>query len=198
MLPALMMFALVSTATPGPNNIMMLASGINFGIRRSIPHWLGICSGVPVMIMAFGLGLEQVFSLWPPAFMWLKILGGSYLLFLAYKIATTQPQTNNTPLESHSKPMTFWQAVLFQWVNPKAWVMCLSAIPAFTSATQPMLPQLMLIAATFCCIGLAGVGCWLFAGSNIQRWLKNPTQLRAFNWSMSLLLLMSIIPMLKI
>lgn len=197
MLP-LILFALVSTATPGPNNIMMLASGLNFGIRRSLPHWLGICIGVPIMLFAFGFGLEQLFHLMPAAFLVLKILGISYLVFLAYKIARAQPmQKLNNPNKATAAPLSFWQAVLFQWVNPKAWVMCLTAIPAFTSTEQALLPQVSIIAATFCLVGLLGVGAWLFTGSQIQRLLKKPKQQQMFNLTMAALLVVSIVPMVQ-
>ena len=190
---ALILFALASTATPGPNNIMMLSSGLNFGIPKSIPHWLGICTGVPVMIMTLGLGLDQIFKLIPASFLVLKVIGGVYLVYLAIKIARTKV---NGDTKQRTKPMNYIQGVLFQWVNPKAWVMCLSAIPAFTVQDQPMLPQVLAIAITFMIIGLASVGSWLFAGTQLQRLLKNAKQQQIFNMTMGGVLMLSVIPML--
>jgi threonine/homoserine/homoserine lactone efflux protein len=174
---------------------MILASGLNFGVPRSVPHLLGICSGVPVMILIFGLGLDKVFQWWPASFLILRVIGGLYLLYLAFKIAT---MTVNTADKAREQPLSFIQAALFQWVNPKAWVMCLSAIPAFTSTTKPMLPQVAVIAATFCVIGLASVGSWLVAGSQLQVLLTRPRQQRVFNVTMGALLVVSIIPMVQI
>ncbi len=192
---ALILFALASTGTPGPNNIMILSSGLNFGISRSIPHWLGICTGVPVMLITLGLGLEQVFVAFPASFMIMKVLGALYLLYLAIKIART---TVSGDTASRSQPMNYVQGALFQWINPKAWVMCLSAIPAFTVQEQPMLPQVMIIALTFMVIGLVCVGSWLFAGSQLQRLLKNQRQQRLFNISMGSILALSIVPMITL
>jgi len=190
---ALILFALASTATPGPNNIMILSSGLNFGIPKSIPHWLGICTGVPVMIITLGLGLDQVFKLIPASFLVLKVIGGAYLVYLAIKIARTNV---NGETKQRTQPMNYIQGALFQWVNPKAWVMCLSAIPAFTVQDQAMLPQVLVIAITFLIIGLASVGSWLFAGSQLQRLLKNARQQKIFNMTMGGVLMLSIIPML--
>ncbi len=190
---ALILFALASTATPGPNNIMILSSGLNFGIPKSIPHWLGICTGVPVMIITLGLGLDQVFKLIPASFLVLKVIGGAYLVYLAIKIARTNV---NGETKQRTQPMNYIQGALFQWVNPKAWVMCLSAIPAFTVQDQAMLPQVLVIAITFLIIGLASVGSWLFAGSQLQRLLKNARQQKIFNMTMRGVLMLSIIPML--
>jgi threonine/homoserine/homoserine lactone efflux protein len=174
---------------------MILASGLNFGIPKSIPHWLGICTGVPLMLMVLGLGLERVFLWWPPSFIILKISGGLYLLYLALKIARTNVNNNES---SHAAPFTYLQGALFQWINPKAWVMCLSAIPAFTLPEKPLLPQIVIIAVTFLCIGLFSVGSWLFAGSKLKAALQNELHHRIFNISMGTLLVLSIFPMLTV
>lgn len=189
---SLALFAIASTGTPGPNNLMILTSGLNFGIPKSIPHWLGICTGVPFMIFAVGLGLDQLFRQWPMLFMVLKVLGVGYLLYLAFKIATTETRPDSS---KRSQPMTYLQGALFQWVNPKAWVMVLSAVTAFTSPDSALLPQIAIIAMVFMMIGLCCVGCWLFAGSQLQRLLKNAKQQRFFNRLMSALLVASIVPM---
>lgn len=192
---ALLLFALASTGTPGPNNLMILSSGLNFGVRRSIPHWLGICSGVAVMMFLIGLGLERIFTQWPMGYSLIKLIGAAYLLYLALKIALTRVSGET---RAAAKPLTFIQGVLFQWVNPKAWVMCVGAISAFTVQELALLPQVFMIAATFLLVGLGCVGCWLVAGSQLQRLLKNDRQQRYFNLSMALILAVSIIPMLGV
>ncbi len=191
---SLFAFTIAATSTPGPNNIMMLASGLNFGIRRSIPHWLGVCTGVPAMVITLGLGLDQLFKAWPISYLILKVLGGLYMLYLAYKIAFTKVATND---KSASRPLTFIQGVLFQWINPKAWVMCIGAIAAFTIEEATLLPQVIQISLTFMCIGLICVGSWLFAGSRLKQLLANAKHQSIFNRVMALLLVASLIPMLN-
>ncbi|MFT5719791.1 MAG: threonine/homoserine/homoserine lactone efflux protein [Motiliproteus sp.] len=190
---SLLLFALASTGTPGPNNLMILSSGLNFGVQRSIPHWLGICSGVAIMMFLIGLGMERVFTQWPLAYTLMKFIGASYLLYLAAKIALTRVSGET---RAAARPLTFIQGALFQWVNPKAWVMSIGAISAFTVPDLALLPQVLMIAATFMLVGLACVGCWLWAGSQLQRLLKNDRQQRYFNVGMALILAVSVIPML--
>lgn len=190
---ALLVFAVSSTGTPGPNNMMILTSGLNFGVRRSIPHLLGICTGVPVMIILLGLGLDQVFRHWPVLFTLIKWLGGSYLLWLAWKIARSTATMEGT---ANAKPLNFLQAAAFQWVNPKAWVMCIGAITAFTIQELALLPQVLTIASTFMAVGLICVGTWLVAGSQLQRLISNANHQRLFNSSMAALLAISVIPMM--
>ena len=114
---------------PGPNNVMVLTSGVNHGIRNSLPHVLGINIGFPVMIICVGLGIMSLFKQWPILHQLIQIIGVLYLAYLAFKIAT---MPINSKLNNNAKPMSFLQAALFQWVNPKAWVMSVSAIVAFS------------------------------------------------------------------
>lgn len=192
---SLMLFAVASTGTPGPNNLMMLSSGLNFGVKQSIPHWLGICTGVPMVIVAVGLGLDQLFQRWPVSFLVLKGLGVVYLIYLAFKIATAK---NSLQARNSAKPFSYVQGALFQWVNPKVWVMVLSALTAFTLPEQPLLPQVATIAVVFFLIGAVCVGSWLVAGSQLQRLFTQPKQRRVFNWMMASLLLCSIATMVPI
>ncbi|MDN3650715.1 LysE family translocator [Reinekea marina] len=189
---SLLIFAMVSTVTPGPNNIMIMASGLNYGIRRSLPHWFGIFLGFPLMALGVGLGLGQAFELWPWLHSVIKVLGISYLLYLAYKIAITNTQAEDS---ASSNPLTFMQAVLFQWVNPKAWVMCIGAIATFTTFDISMMQQALLIAFAFVLVGAPCTGIWLFAGHYLQRFLNQPNYQRMFNYAMATLLVASLLPM---
>jgi threonine/homoserine/homoserine lactone efflux protein len=127
---ALSLFALVSSITPGPNNLMLMASGANFGFRRTIPHMLGVGIGFTLMIVLVGIGLVQIFDLYPISHQILKVVSVIYLFWLARKIANAAPPEGDVANES--TPITFIQAALFQWVNPKAWTMALTAITAYT------------------------------------------------------------------
>ncbi|MFQ3229577.1 LysE family translocator [Reinekea sp.] len=190
---SLVIFAMVSTITPGPNNIMIMTSGLNYGIRRSLPHWFGIFLGFPIMTIGVGLGLGQAFVQWPWLHSVIKVLGISYLLFLAYKIAMTTTQTHQS---KNSQPLTFMQAALFQWVNPKAWVMAIGALATFTTLEWSMVQQALLISLAFIMVGIPCTGLWLFAGRLLQQLLKQPAYQRAFNYSMAILLMLSLIPMI--
>lgn len=129
---ALILFTVSTSITPGPNNILILASGVNYGIRKSLPHFLGISFGFPLMVIAVGLGAGILFKQFPVLHTVLKLIGVFYLLYLAYRVATAP--TNKMESEN-KKPFTFIQAALFQWVNPKAWIMAIGAVVTFASAS---------------------------------------------------------------
>ena len=137
-LVALCLFAIATSITPGPNNIMLLASGVNFGLRRTLPHTLGISSGFCILLLAVGLGLGFLFTSFPLLQVALKILGSLYMLYLALRIATSRSFNQKGDQASHkqSRPMTFMEAALFQWVNPKAWVMAISSMSLYTNPAQ--------------------------------------------------------------
>ncbi|MDM3870905.1 LysE family translocator [Porticoccus sp. W117] len=191
---ALFVFAFSSTVTPGPNNIMIMTSGMNYGVRKSVPHFLGICIGFPVMVVLVGLGLGVVFERYPVVHQAIKIAGIIYLLYLSWKIATTKAAASGN---AGSKPFTFLQAALFQWVNPKAWMMAASAVAAYTLATEPMLWQVLLVALVFFLVAFPCVAVWLFFGTALKRFLKKPKQQMIFNVSMAALLVLSIIPVVS-
>ncbi len=192
---SLLLFAIAATVTPGPNNIMILSSGMNYGIRRSLPHWLGICLGAPAMLLILGLGLGSLVQQWPWLHLGIKLLGSAYLIWLAWKLAITPARVAHDP---NVKPMSFWQAVLFQWVNPKAWVMGVAAIAAFIDPGRDLVWQMLIITCIFLLVGMLGVGLWLFAGKGLQYMLRHSWQQRAFNVCMALLLLLSLYPMLQV
>ncbi len=189
LIPALAAFALVSSITPGPNNLMLMASGANFGFARSIPHMLGIAIGFSVMVLLVGAGLVQVFDAYPISHQILKIVSVVYLLYLAWKIANAAPVTGR---DANGKPMTFFQAAAFQWVNPKAWSMALTAVTAYTPDTT--LTAIALVALVFGAINLPSITTWTLLGQQMARVLTNRRRLAIFNWSMAILLVASLYP----
>lgn len=190
---AFLVFAFVTSITPGPNNMMLLASGVNFGVRRTIPHMLGISVGFMLLVIAIGLGLGQVFERHPLLHTVLRYLGSAYLLYLAWNIARAgRPKDpNSTP----ARPFTAVQAGLFQWVNPKSWIMAISAITTYTPREDFIL-NVLWIAPLFAFVNLPSVGVWVLLGGIMRRWLENERVLRVFNLGMALLLVLSLYPIL--
>lgn len=186
-------FALVSSITPGPNNLMLMASGANFGFTRSIPHMMGIGIGFTVMIVLVGLGLIQLFDAFPVSYTILKVCSVAYLLWLAWKIANAASPERG---QASGTPMTFIQAALFQWVNPKAWSMALTAITAY--APGQTVQAILVVAAVFGAINLPSVSVWTIMGQQIRQILNKPRWLRAFNIGMAVLLVLSALPVLLI
>ncbi len=184
-------FALVTAGTPGPNNLMLMASGANFGFRRTVPHMLGIGLGFPAMLLLVGIGVMQVFDLWPVSYTILKVLSVIYLLYLAWKIANAAPPDGG---KSEGKPLTFLQAAAFQWVNPKAWTMALSAITLY--ATSRDLPAVLWLAGAYVLASLISTTSWTTIGQQLRRLLTQPSRLRAFNLVMAALLVATLIPVL--
>jgi len=188
-------FAFVSSITPGPNNLMLMASGTNFGFARTLPHLAGVVLGFGLMIVLMALGLHQVFEAVPLAYPTLKIISVLYLLYLAWKIATAAPPATDAK-SALSKPLSFVQATLFQWVNPKAWAMGLAAIAGYTLTRDPVW-NVALLTLVFVLINLPCVSAWTLMGVSLRRLLENPRWLRVFNVTAALLLVASIYPMLS-
>ena len=187
-LAALSAFALVSSITPGPNNMMLMASGANFGLRRTVPHALGVGVGFTLMIVLVGVGLMGLFDLFPILNTILKVVSVAYLLWLAWKIAhAAAPGEGESP---RGKPMTFVQAMLFQWVNPKAWTMALSAVALY--APDRNFGAVLLVAMVFGIINLPSTSIWAVMGTALRGWLSSSARLRAFNWTMAVLLVGSL------
>ncbi|MTV38078.1 LysE family translocator [Duganella radicis] len=186
-------FAAVSSITPGPNNAMIMASGLNYGFMRSVPHLFGICCGFAFMIFATGLGLHVVFEQVPMLQIVLKYGGAIYLLWLAWKLAHAAPMS--TEQAGLSKPMGFFGAAAFQWINPKAWVMALSALTTYLPQGFQMADVAML-AGVFGVIGIFCVGTWAMFGVAMRRVLQDPRSVRIFNIVMALLLVATLYPML--
>ncbi len=194
LITALAAFAFVSSITPGPNNLMLMASGTNFGVVRTIPHMLGVGIGFTLMIVLVGAGIIQIFDAVPVSYMILKIGSVAYLSFLAWKIATAAPIDHSAgPKTDGAKPMSFIQAALFQWVNPKAWAMALTAVSAYTTRAEPVV-SLLMVALIFGLVNLPSVSAWTVLGSQLRRFMGDPLKLRVFNISCALLLLATLYP----
>jgi len=188
---ALSLFAFVSSITPGPNNLMLMASGANFGFRRTVPHMLGVALGFVFMVMLVGAGLVQVFEAYPVSYALLKALSVVYLLWLAWNIANAAPVQGDA---IGGQPLSFVQAAGFQWVNPKAWAMALTAISAYTPGQT--LGAIVIVGLVFGAINLPSVGSWVAIGQQMSRVLTNPRRLILFNRVMAGLLVASLYPVL--
>jgi threonine/homoserine/homoserine lactone efflux protein len=191
---ALSIFAFVASITPGPNNIMLFSSGANYGFRRTIPHILGINLGFTLLIILTGVGLMQLFELFPAIHTALQIFSGAYLLYLAYKIASAGAPSSNAG--SESRPFSFIQAALFQWVNPKAWTMALTAISLHGSTGA--IASCLFIAVIFMVINLPCICAWTVVGQKFNRIINNPRRLKVFNFSMAFLLVVTLVQMTQL
>ncbi|AMD45703.1 LysE family translocator [Bordetella holmesii] len=190
LLGPLALFALVSSIPPGPNNVMLASSGLTFGFRRSIPHMLGVTIGFSFMILLVGLGLGALFNQFPWLYSALKYGGALYLLYLAWKIACSGPLEDGT---QRARPLTFVQAALFQWVNPKAWVMTVGVVATYTPQ-QGFLGNLWVAAVVCGLVNLPSISIWVSFGMALRRILHRPGAVRIFNLSMALLLVASLYP----
>ena len=191
---SIVLFVIATCVTPGPNNVMLMSSGANFGIGRTLRHVAGINIGFPLMLVAVGLGAGAVFRQYPWLHDGLQVVGALYLLFLAYQIASA-PTTDLG--DQSGKPLGFTAAALFQWVNPKAWVMAVGAVLAYTSPLGSYTVQVFLIALLFFVFGSPCSMVWVFFGQYLRRFLTQPQRLKAFNITMSLVLVVSLIPVLR-
>lgn len=192
LLLALAAFAFATSVTPGPNNMMLLASGVNFGLRRTLPHLLGVSLGHALMVFLVGVGLAGVFVAVPALSVVLKVLATVYMLWLAWKIATAAPKA---PGAAAGRPFTFLQAAAFQWVNPKAWAMALSATTIYASG--PSASAMAQVALVFGLVNLPSVWVWAALGQLLRRWLAQGQRLRWFNLVMAVLLVASLWPVLS-
>lgn len=193
LLAALTVFAFVASATPGPNNLMLMTSGVNFGFQRTIPHMLGVTLGFAFMILVVGFGIAQVFAAEPRLYEVLKWVSTAYMIWLAWKIAMSGPVSAQA--NAAGKPMTFLQAALFQWVNPKGWAMALTGAAVYTVPAHYLL-TLTIVAAVFGVICLPVVMCWASFGAGMRGFLQDPARVRVFNIAMAVLLLASLYPVL--
>jgi threonine/homoserine/homoserine lactone efflux protein len=191
---ALLAYAFVTSITPGPNNFMLLSSGVNFGFVRTVPHMLGIAIGFLVLLLAVGFGLGAVLTAFPALHTALKVAGSAYLLYLAWKIAMSRSMSGKG--EAGAQPLRFIDAAAFQWVNPKAWVMAVTAMAVYTDPARPFL-SVVLIAVAFALVNLPSVSTWAGFGTALRGFLSDPVRLKWFNIAMGLLLAATLWPMLR-
>ncbi|PPR78289.1 MAG: Cysteine/O-acetylserine efflux protein [Alphaproteobacteria bacterium MarineAlpha2_Bin1] len=190
---ALVLFAFVSSVTPGPNNVMLLASGANFGFIKSIPHMLGISIGHVFMTILIGTMIMEIFKLYPVTFMILKIFCCVYLIYFAWKIANISIEKSD---KTRSRPFSFYQAAIFQWVNPKAWAMSLTAITIY--APEKNFFSVCIVAIIFGFVNLPCVSIWTIFGQNLRIFLNTNKRLKFFNFTMAFLLIMTLYPILDL
>ena len=194
LITALIAFAFVTSITPGPNNLMLMISGTNFGFSRTIPHMMGVAIGFTFMIGMIGVGLKEMFDAFPMSYNILKIISVIFLTYLAWKIANAAP-LNKDDVKKNAKPLNFLQAAAFQWINPKAWIMAVSAIGTYTSGSESMM-NIILVALIFGAINLPSVSLWVCMGTQLQRILNSSIRLKIFNISAALLLIGSLYPVI--
>lgn len=185
---ALFVFAFVASITPGPNNVMLLASGANFGFRRTLPHMFGIEIGFVSLIAAVGLGLGALLTAMPMLDTALKIAGALYLVYIAWRIATTRSMASAT---GASRPLNVLQAAAFQWINPKGWVMAVSAV-AIYSRPDALAQSILAVIACFALSGLIATPTWTGFGTALSAYLDDPDRLKWFNIAMGVLLVLSL------
>jgi threonine/homoserine/homoserine lactone efflux protein len=191
LIAAFALFAFATSITPGPNNVMLMASGVNFGMVRSVPHIAGISIGFAVMLVLVGLGVGELLRTYPAAYQTLKVASLLYMLWFAWKIATAGRARRSGPADG--RPMTLVQAALFQWVNPKAWAMALTGASAYT-VPEHYTFSLLLIGGVFIVVGTPCMGVWTGFGVALRSFLEDPLRLRVFNVTMALLLVLSFVP----
>lgn len=174
-------FAFVGSITPGPNNVLLAASGANFGVRRTVPHMLGITSGFSILVAGVGLGLGALFEAVPVLHVILRLTGAAYLLYLAWRIANAAPSA----ADRQGRPFSFIEAAGFQVANPKAWVLAITAVSAFTRPGEAYYIDLAVVITVFAVVNLPCITVWTMFGAAIGRFLKSDRHRRAFNWTMA-------------
>ncbi|ESR22725.1 LysE family translocator [Lutibaculum baratangense] len=189
---AVTLFAFAGAMTPGPNNLMLVTSGVNFGFTRTIPHMMGITWGFALLMLVVALGLGAIFREVPALQIAVKILGGAYLLWLAWKIALSRSMGE---AKRAGAPMSFLQAAAFQWVNPKGLTMAIAATAAYTDPAR-YARSVTVMVVVFTLVTLVSVTTWTGFGAALKTWLAQPTRLKWFNRTMGALLVLSLWPML--
>ena len=187
---AFILFAVVMLFTPGPNNILLMTSGLNVGFARTLPHMLGVSIGFGLMVFLVGIGLGVIFKIYPVLYTVLKYAGAAYLLYLALAIGTSGKVEEG---KRKSRPLTFIEGAAFQWINAKGWIIALGAITTYAALTSfPF--NVVLLSLLFAFVGTASSAAWALFGSGLSRVLKNPHHVRVFNIAMAVLLVASLYP----
>jgi threonine/homoserine/homoserine lactone efflux protein len=189
---ALLLFYFVSGITPGPNNMMLMSSGVNFGFRRTLPHLAGVVVGFSLMVGLIGIGLDAIFTRFPFLTTIMRYLGIGYMLWLAWRISRSGAVSEG---EARGRPLGFFGAAAFQWVNPKAWAIAIGALTAYAVSANTTI-SVAAVALTYLAIGLPSSGAWVLFGSAMRTFLSHPGRARSFNWTMAALLVASIAPVL--
>ena len=183
-------FAMVSAFTPGPNNVMLAASGANFGFFRTLPHIFGILVGFCSLVVAAGLGLAKLFAMMPWLYDALKVISVLFLLYLAWKIGSA----GRTTTKDKDRPLSFFQAASFQLVNPKAITVIISSVTAYTSTAENVGAEVTILLVVFATVTIFATCTWAIFGTAIAHLLTSQTRLRQFNITMALLLVASLLP----
>ncbi len=186
------MFSFATSFTPGPNNIMLLSSGLTFGYKKTIQLILGIVIGFPLMTIFVGLGLGEFFKLYPFVFKILKIMGISYLLWLAWHIAKSTPKFKKN--NENSKPLKFIPMLLFQWINPKNWIKIITAMSVYVTSVEHATTQIIIITSIFFLTALISTNAWAIGGLVLKKFIKSDVGIKRFNVIMAILLVASIVP----
>ncbi len=189
LLVAFVVFAIATLFTPGPNNVMLMTSGLNFGFARTLPHAFGVALGFGFLVVAVGLGLGAVFAAYPAIYSVLKFAGAAYLLYLAWRIAIAGPVAGR----ARTRPLTFLEGAAFQWINPKGWVMAVGAVTAYAGLAR-FPANMILIAVIFACFGTLSSWTWLLFGTGLKAVVTDPQKVRVFNIVMALALAGSLVP----
>jgi threonine/homoserine/homoserine lactone efflux protein len=197
LLSAFCLFVFVSSVTPGPNNMMVMASGLNYGILRTLPHIAGVVVGIGLLVFSVGMGMLSILDIFPFLYTIFRVACIVYIFYLAWKIATAAPLSQNK--NSKAKPFSFFQAVAFQWVNPKALMMSMAAVTTYVpEASDPQfLTNVTLISILFSVISIPTISIWAFFGKGFRRILNKPEYHRIFNVTMATLLILSLYPLLN-
>jgi threonine/homoserine/homoserine lactone efflux protein len=193
LLIALIGFAIAASITPGPNNLLVMTSGLNYGVARSLPLILGISFGFAVMLVAVGIGLGSIIQASRGAHLAVKVFGLCYMLWLAWKVATAAPQVRGADDASSAQPLPALSGAMFQWINPKAWAVALSATAAF-SDPDAMGTSLLAIVVVFAFVAVLSLSVWAAFGTLMRRFIDTPSKATAFNVVMALLLVASAAP----
>lgn len=198
LLLSIIMFSFVMSVTPGPNNIMLLASGAQFGYQKTLPHIFGILIGVASLLACVLLGLGLLFERYPELYDLLKMLSSGYLLWLAWKITTASTEAISLDAtQNKNRPMTLLRASFFQFVNPKAWAMSIASISSFTLAGELYIESGLWIMLCFATTGFIAISLWTYLGVRIAQCLTGPKRKKIFNHTMGAMTIATLFFMLN-
>ena len=189
---ALVVFSFVASITPGPSNLLLLTSGVNYGFSRTIPHVAGIVTGFILVCLAVGFGIGALLLAYPEYLDYLKGVAAGYLVYLAWRIAFSKALEDGKD-HAKARPMNFFEAFLFPWLNPKAWFVSIAAMSLYVNPFA-IPSSIIFVALVFAAVHLPCIAAWVIFGTGLRAFLSNPHRLRVFNWVMGVLLLLTIIP----